>query len=77
MPYSTSQMAPPPTAPQATGSMRFPTPSALEKEFLEAAKKGDIGTLEILANRPSINPSTIRDTDGLTAFHYTATGDQV
>ena len=49
----------------------------LKKNSLEAAKKGDIGTLKILANRPSINPSTIRDTDGLTAFHYAATGDQV
>merc|ERR1711991_1053255 len=35
-----------------------------------------IGTLKLLANR-SINPSTIRDTNGLGAFHYAASGDQV
>ena len=75
MPFNTSHMVPPP-APFASGSMKYPPPSALEKEFLEAAKKGDIGTLKLLANR-SINPSTIRDKDGLTAFHYAASGDSV
>ena len=61
--------------PASSGSMRFEEPSALEQEFLEAAKTGNMGMLKYFAEQ--LNPSKIRDADGMTAFHFAAIGNSV
>ena len=56
--------------------MRYKEPNVIEKEFLQAAKSGNMGTLKIMAHQIN-TPGRVRDADGLSPFHYAAEGNQV
>ena len=68
--------APKASTQEPSGSMRYQEPNVIEKEFLQAAKSGNMGTLKILADQVN-NPRHVRDSDGLSPFHYAAEGNQV